>query len=132
MTFDPDGPKIIPTPPVTEKKSGWKKIFGVSSSNTSTPKKGKIGKGPLIIGEPQPLVVEKMDKKEKTKSRARRNTESLETGFRNHRKSHSGGHKSDVNGGDKGKKGSGKEADGGPVGVGKDGVWISRKNFLKT
>lgn len=130
--FDPSGPQIIPTSPAAEKKSGWKKIFGVGSSNTATPKKGKIGKGPLIIGEPQPLVVEKMDKKEKTKSRARRNTESLQTGFKDYRKSHSGAHKPDVNGGDQSKKGSGKETEGGSMGVGKDGVWISRKNFLKT
>lgn len=132
VTFDPEGPKIIPTPPVTEKKSGWKRMFGVGSSNTSNPKKGKLGKGPLIIGEPQPLVVEKTDKKEKTKSRSRRNTDVLEIGSKNHRKSHSGGHKSDVDGGDQSKKKSGKEAEGGPIGVGKDGVWISRKNFLKT
>lgn len=132
VTFDPEGPKIIPPPPVAEKKSGWKKMFGVGSSNTSNPKKGKLGKGPLIIGEPQPLVVEKTDKKEKTKSRSRRNTEVLEIGSKNHRKSHSGGHQSDLNGGDQGKKKSGKEAEGGPAGVGKDGVWISRKNFLKT
>lgn len=132
VKFDPDGPKIIPTSPVAEKKSGWKKMFGIGSSNTPTQKKGMIGKGPLIIGEPQPLVVEKMDKKEKTKSRGRRNTESLDTGFKRHRKSHSGGHKSDVNGGNQSKNGSGKEAEGGSMGVGKDGVWISRKNFLKT
>lgn len=107
-------------------------MFGVGSSNTPAQKKGRIGKGPLIIGEPQPLVVEKMDKKEKTKSRARRNTEILDTGLKKHRKSQSGGQKSDLNGGDQGKKESGKEAEGGPMGVGKDGVWISRKNFLKT
>lgn len=131
VTFNPDGPKIIPTLPVTEKKSGWKRIFGAGSSNIPSHKKGKIGKGPLIIGEPQPLVVEKMDKKEKTKSRARRNTEILDTGFKKHRKSHSGGQKPDVNGAEQDKKGSGKEAEGVPKGVGKDGVWISRKNFLK-
>ena len=107
-------------------------MFGVGSSNTSNPKKGKLGKGPLIIGEPQPLVVEKTDKKEKTKSRSRRNSEVLEIGSKNHRKSQSGGHKPDVDGGDQSKKKSGKEAEGGPIGVGKDGVGIRLKNFLKT
>ena len=107
-------------------------MFGVGSSNTSNPKKGKLGKGPLIIGQPQPLGVEKKDKKEKTKSRSRRNTEVLETGPNNYRKSHSGGHKSDVDGGDQSKKKGGKEVEGGSIGVSKDGVWISRNNFLKT
>lgn len=79
-----------------------------------------------------------MDRKEKSKSRSKKGGESWEDGAKKdgHRKSHSVGHKSDANGGEEGKNGNGKEngaeTEGTFMGVGKDGVWISRKNFLKT
>ena len=100
-----------------------------------------------MIGEPQPIVA--ADKKSKPK--AKKGSERWEAPSRrsgHHRKSHSGGAQSkstgNVNGNSDGadsrnrtedREANGakmKEAEGGFMGVGKDGVWISRKNFLKT
>lgn len=110
-----------------KKSGGLKKFFGVgSSSNTSsTPKKGKLPKGPLVIGEPQLIVVPTTaTKKEKGKAKA---SKTSKKGGEGERSQHDEINNKNGNGNDKD-----NNPDGRFMGVGKDGVWISRQNFVKT
>lgn len=102
-----DSPKSIPTPTSakTEKK-GWKRVF---SGGSKKPKGGKGGEVPVLL---------------KTPDAEKYKTKKTSTGK---------GHKKQLsedcapNGvGPANPEGSGF------MGVGKDGVWISRKNFLRT
>lgn len=127
----PPGTVSNPIPPpqsATPKKSGGlKKFFGVgSSSNTSSaPKKGKLPKGPLVIGEPQLIVVPTTaTKKEKGKAKA---SKTPKKGGEGGRSQHEESNNNNGNGNDKD-----NNPDGRFMGVGKDGVWISRQNFVKT
>ena len=133
-----------PPPPVTvsnltspaqsaapKKSGGLKKFFGVgSSSNTSSaPKKAKLPKGPLVIGEPQLIVVPTTaTKKEKGKAKA---SKMSKKGGEGERSQHD-----EINNNNGNRNGNGNEKDNNPdgrfMGVGKDGVWISRQNFVKT
>ncbi|CAF9907636.1 MAG: hypothetical protein HETSPECPRED_007193 [Heterodermia speciosa] len=103
-----DGPESIPTPtsPATEKR-GWKKVFSGSKKS----KGGKAGEpSPVLLKEPEP---------EKYRSK--------KTSMRK------GGHKKQGSE-DGNQNGAARESPDGSgfMGVGKDGVWISRKNFLRT
>lgn len=128
---------ISPAQSAAPKKSGGlKKFFGVgSSSNTSsTPKKAKLPKGPLVIGEPQLIVAPTTataTKKEKGKAKANKMSKK---GGEGERSQHD---ETNNNNGNRKGNGSGNEKDnsnpdGHFMGVGKDGVWISRQNFVKT
>lgn len=122
----------LPPPPQSaapKKSGGLKKFFGVgSSSNTSSaPKKGKLPKGPLVIGEPQLIVVPtSAPKKEKGKAKA---SKTSKKGGEGERSKHDGSNNNNGNG-------NGNDRDNNPdghfMGVGKDGVWISRQNFVET
>lgn len=104
-----------------KKSSGLKKFFGVgSSSNTSSgTKKEKHPKGPLVIGEPQLIVVPSTaTKKEKGKAKT---SKTSKKGGEGERSQH-----------DESGIGNGNDKDNSFMGVGKDGVWISRQNFVKT
>lgn len=130
----PPGTVSSPPPPpqsaAPKKSGGLKKFFGVgSSSNTSsTRKKEKRPKGPLVIGEPQLIVVPNATKKEKGKAKA---SKTSKKGVESERSKHD-----DSNGNDGSGNGNDKDKDNNPddrfMGVGKDGVWISRQNFVKT
>ena len=101
-----DGPEppTTPTSAATEKK-GWKKVFSGSKKS----KGGKAGESPVLLKEPEP---EKYRSK-KTSTR------------KGHKKQGSE---------DVAQNGAERETPDGSgfMGVGKDGVWISRKNFLRT
>lgn len=132
----PPGTVSSPPPPpqsaAPKKSGGLKKFFGVgSSSNTSrTPKKGKLPKGPLVIGEPQLIVVPTATKKEKGKAKASKRSKK---GGESERSKHEDSNNNNGNGDG---NGNGNDKDNNPdgrfMGVGKDGVWISRQNFVKT
>ena len=117
------------TSAVTEKK-GWKKVFGGSSSKKSKGGGAKAGTGtgtggesPVLLKDPEPTA----EKYRSKKSSARKGQ---------HKKQ--GSEDAAVAAG--AQNGVGRETtttttpDGGSgfMGVGKDGVWISRKNFLRT
>lgn len=129
----PPGTVSSPPPPpqsaAPKKSGGLKKFFGVgSSSNTSnTPKKGKLPKGPLVIGEPQLIVVPSTaTKKEKGKAKA---SKTSKKGGEGERIKHEDSNNNNANGNG---NGNDNNPDGRFMGVGKDGVWISRQNFVKT
>ena len=132
----PPGTVSSPPPPpqsaAPKKSGGLKKFFGVgSSSNTSsTRKKGKRPKGPLVIGEPQLIVVPTVTKKEKGKAKA---SKTSKKGGESERSKHDD---SNNNNGSGNGNGNGNDKDNNLddrfMGVGKDGVWISRQNFVKT
>ncbi|KAL8824719.1 MAG: hypothetical protein Q9191_004863 [Dirinaria sp. TL-2023a] len=110
-----DGKKANTAPGATsaspnESKKGFKKFFGGGGTKKA---KGAKENGVEGIG----LVIPEHDRY-RTKKR---------TGMKGHKK---GGSKEEVE--VKVKKEGTSGEDGGFMGVGKDGVWISRKNFLKT
>ncbi|KAL8797859.1 MAG: hypothetical protein Q9195_000211 [Heterodermia aff. obscurata] len=109
------GPEPVPTPTsaATEKK-GWKKVFSGSKKSKGA-KAGGGGESPVLLKEPEP------EKYRSKKASTRKG----------------GGHKKQGSNNEDGKQngaaGRGETQDGsGFMGVGKDGVWISRKNFLRT
>jgi len=109
------GPKGVPTPTVAaaspvETKKGFKKFFGGVGT-----RKSKTGKAPPI--ERLTLVIPEHNRY-RTKKRSGKKGEKGEKG-------ESAGAVLE------GKK-EGEGEGGGFMGVGRDGVWISRKNFLKT
>lgn len=132
----PPGTISSPPPPpqsaAPRKTGGLKKFFGVgSSSNTSSaPKKGKLPKGPLVIGEPQLIVAPTATKKEKGKAKA---SKTSKKGGESERSKHEDSNNNNGNGSGNGNgNDKDKNPDGRFTGVGKDGVWISRQNFVKT
>lgn len=113
-----DGQKTTPAPGATsaspnENKKGFKKFFGGGGS-----KKAKGAKQDAVEG--LGLVIPEHERY-RTKKR---------TGMKGHKK---GGSKDEVEVKVKKEGANGEEGGGGGfMGVGKDGVWISKKNFLKT
>jgi len=104
------GSKGVPRPVVAaasqvENKKGFKKFFGGGT------RKGKNGKVPPTEG--LSLVIPESDR------------------YRTKKRSGKKGETSESAGTNEGKK-EGEGDGGGFMGVGRDGVWISRKNFLKT
>ena len=117
------GQESIPTPitsAATEKK-GWKKVFGGTKKSKAGGGKGGGGESPVLLKEPEP-----------EKYRSNKKTSSTRKG---HKKQRQG---SSEDAAAAPKNGAGRQQqrenpDGsGFMGVGKDGVWISRKNFLRT
>lgn len=130
----PPAPGTVSSPPpppqsTAPKKSGvLKKFFGVGSSSnaSSAPKKGKLPKGPLVIGEPQLIVVPTATKKEKGKAKVSKPSKKV---GESERSKHEDGN---INNGNGNANDKDNNPDGRFMGVGKDGVWISRQNFVKT
>jgi hypothetical protein len=111
------GPKGVPPPIVAaaspvENKKGFKKFFGGVGT-----RKAKNGKAPRTEG--LALVIPEHDRY-RTKKRSGKKGEKGEKS-----------EKSESAGAIEGKK-EGEGEGSGFMGVGRDGVWISRKNFLKT
>ena len=103
LNMSGDGSKSIPTPTSpATEKKSWKKVF---SGGSKKPKSGKGAEAPVLVNDPQPekyRAKKKGHKKQRSEDAAQNGAERV-------------------------------TADGsGFMGVGKDGVWISRKNFLRT
>ena len=93
---------IITATSPATEKRGWKKVF---SGGSKKPKSGKGADVPVLMKDPEPekyRAKKKGHKKQRSEDTAQNGTERVTT------------------------DGSGF------MGVGKDGVWISRKNFLRT
>ena len=103
LNMSGDGSKSIPTATSpTTGKKGWKKVFGGGSKK---PKSGKGADVPVLMNNPEPekyRAKKKGHKKQRSEDNAQNGAERVTP------------------------DGSGF------MGVGKDGVWISRKNFLRT
>lgn len=107
----PETPHPAPPPPAAEKRPRWKKVFGSrGAARQRSPKTQEV----VIVGKGEWYKIER--KKKKSHGQSKGSTDLNDT---------NGAHPAAENP-------PTATVEAGIVGVGKDGVWISRKNFVKT